>query len=215
MIYETGTTFTPVAQIDPVLPAKITYTLTYPDGRTVVAQGLGDQFGNFAGKDRWTLDIPGIYHFNIVADWQGYKGYMPGLPKDGGEFYVIEKDKPANAPALKLNLPEQSSFSPSGTLTINGASTSKTISFAALTPGAVLDQGTIPVKGGKFSYTFNPAAIAQRIPLYDTVNLVTGKPEIKDVVQLTFFSAETGSGGTVYHSAVRVILRGTTVLYVY
>ncbi len=215
MIYETGTAFVPVAQIDPILPVNITYTLTYPDGRTVTAQGQGDASGSFAGKDRWTLDMPGIYRYNIVADWQGYKGYMPGLPRDGGEFYVIEKDKPASAPALKLNLPEQSSFSASGTLTITGSSTSKTISYAALTPGAVLDQGTVPVAGGKFIYTFDPAALAAKIPIYDTVNLVTGKPEIKDVVQLTFFSTETGAGGAVYHSAVRVIIRGTTVLYVY
>ncbi len=215
MIYSTGTAFVPVAQIDPILPANVTYTLIYPDGRTVTAQGQGDQFGNFAGKDKWLLDMPGIYHYNVAADWQGYKGYMPGLPKNGGEFYVIEKDKPAGAPVLKLNLPEQSSFSPSGILTITGSSTSSSISYAALTPGAVLAQGSVPVTGGKFTYTFDPAAIAKNIPIYDTVNLVTGKPEIKDVVQLTFFSTETGPDSSVCHSAVRIIIRGTTVLYVY
>jgi hypothetical protein len=78
-----------------------------------------------------------------------------------------------------------------------------------------LDQGTLAVKGGKFGYTFDPAALAKKIPIYDTVNLVTGLPEIKDVVQLTFFSTETGPGGVLYHSAVRLIIRGTTVLYVY
>jgi hypothetical protein len=214
MIYETGTAFTPTAQIDPILPANVTYTLTYPDGRKVVANGQGDQMGNFAGKDRWTLDIPGIYHYAVVADWQGNTGYMPGLPQDGGEFYVIEKNRPA-APGLKLNLPEQSVFAPNGTLTITGSSSSQTISYAAITPGAVLDQGKIAVNDGKFTYTFDPQAIAARIPLYDTVNLSTGKPEIKNVVQLTFFSTETGQGGTTYHSADRVILRGTMVLYVY
>jgi hypothetical protein len=211
MIYETGTAFTPTAQIDPMLPATVTYTLTYPDGRVVSTSAQGDQFGNFVGPVKWTLDIPGIYHYNVVADWQGYKGYMPGLPKDGGDFYVIEKDKPTGAAVLKLNLPEQSSFVATGVLTITGTSTASTISYAALTPGAVLDGGTIALNGGKFTYTFNPAALAANIPFYNIQNLASGQ----EVVQLTFFSTETGAGGVVYHSAVRVIIRGTTVLYVY
>ena len=215
MIYETGTGFTPTAQIDPILPATVTYTLTYPDGRVVTTTGQGDSFGNFAGKDKWILDIPGIYHYNVSADWQGYKGYMPGLPKDGGNFYVIEKDKPAGAVNLKLNLPEQSSFAAAGTLTITGTSTASSVSYAALTPGAVLDGGTLTVTGGKFSYTFDPAALAAKIPIYNVINVATGKPEIQDVVQLTFFSTENVPGGGVYHSAVRVIIRGTAVLYVY
>jgi hypothetical protein len=215
MIYETGTAFTPVAQIDPVLPAVVTYTLTYPDGRIVTTQNTGDASGSFAGKDKWILDIPGIYHYNIIADWQGHKGYMPGLSKDGGDFYVIEKEKQANAPVLKLNLAEQSSFAATGVLTITGTTTASSISYAALTPGAVLDGGTIAVSGGKFSYTFDPAAIAAKIPIYTTVNVATGRPEIQEVVQLTFFSTENVPGGGVYHSAVRVIIRGTSVLYVY
>jgi hypothetical protein len=101
----------------------------------------------------------------VSADWQGYKGYMPGLPKDGGNFYVIEKDKPAGAVNLKLNLPEQSSFAAAGTLTITGTSTASSVSYAALTPGAVLDGGTLTVTGGKFSYTFDPAALAAKSPI--------------------------------------------------
>jgi hypothetical protein len=84
-----------------------------------------------------------------------------------------------------------------------------------LTPGAVLDGGNIPVVNGKFTYTFDPVAIAAKIPLYDVTNLTSGKPELKNVVQLTFFSTEAAVGGATYHSAVRVILRGNTVLYVY
>jgi hypothetical protein len=73
MVYEIGTAFAPAVQIDPILPATITYVLTYPDGRTVMARGEGDRFGSFVGKDKWILDIPGVYHFNLEAEWQGYK----------------------------------------------------------------------------------------------------------------------------------------------
>jgi hypothetical protein len=214
MIYETGAPFTPVAQIDPILPVTVTYTLMYPDGRKVVSQGQGDQFGSWAGT-KCILDIPGKYHYNIVADWQGYKGYMPGLPKDGSDFYVIDKNKPDGAGSLKLNLPELSSFTPPGPLTITGTSTSTSISYAALTPGAVLDGGTIPVNNGKFTYTFDPVAMNQKVPHYDVVNITNGKWELKEVVQITFFSTEKGPGGATYDTAIRVILRGNTVLYVY
>jgi hypothetical protein len=137
---------------------------------------------------------------------------MPGLPPTGGEIYVLEKDRPAGAPALRLNLPEESPFSPAGGLTITGSSTAQSVYHAAVIPGAVIAQGNLAVNGGKFQYYFDPKAISSATPTYDIVNLVTGKPEIKDVVRLTFFSKELAPGGTPCHSFARVIIRGAQVL---
>ena len=67
---------------------------------------------------------------------------------------------------------------------------------------------------GRFRFFFDPAAINTTTPTYDTVNLVNGKPEIGDVVHLTFFSEEKTPAGAVYHSFVRLIIRGNKVLYV-
>jgi hypothetical protein len=215
MTYETGASFVPVAQIDPVLPAVVKYKLTYPDGRIVTAEGTGDAGGSFAGKDKWVLDIPGVYFYTIEADWQGHKGYMPGLPKEGGKIFVIEKERLPQNPNLKLVLPEQTTFSASGSLTINGASTGDTVHYAAVTPGAVTSQGAIPVKGGKFNFVFDPSAIAKSTPLYEVKNMKSGKPEVKRVIHLTLFSQEKTTDGATYHSFVRLIIRGTTVLYTY
>lgn len=66
---------------------------------------------------------------------------------------------------------------------------------------------------GKFTYTFNPQAMANKIKTYDIINLVNGKAEIGRVVHLTFFSAEQGVNGT-YHMFARLVLRGTTAIYV-
>jgi hypothetical protein len=180
----------------------------------VTAQGLGDSFGSFVGKDRWTLDLPGVYRYTLEAEWQGHKGFMPGLPRTGGELYVIEKERPAGLRGISLGLPTQSSFAPTSQLVITGTSTAQTIRYAAVIPGAAILQGSLPVEGGRFKYTFDPAAVAKSTPTYDTVNLVTGKPEIGDVVHLTFFSEEKTLGGAVYHSFVRLIIRGNKVLYV-
>ena len=135
MLYETGTAFAPAVQIDPILPAAIKFVLIYPDGRQVTAEGVGDRFGSFVGKDRWPLDMPGIYRYTLEATWEGHQGYMPGLPKEGGVFYVIEKDRPAGASGLKLDLPPQSSFDPKKGLTITGASTAKTVTIRGRHPG--------------------------------------------------------------------------------
>ncbi len=214
MVYDVGSVFTPVAQIDPILPVTVTFTLRYPDGREVSASGQGDSFGSFAGKDRWTLDIPGVYRFRIEGDWQGHTGYMPGLPPIGGELYVIDKDLPPGAVGLRLDVPSQFTFNATKGFTVTGNSTADKVYYGAVIPGAAVTQGTVTVINGKFQYTFDPAAINRVASTYDIVNLKTGRPEIGRIVHLTFFSIERTPGGQTYYSFARLIIRGTTVLYV-
>ena len=211
MVYDTGTTVAPALQIDPMVSLTVTFTLNYPDGRQVVAQGVGDATGSFAGKDRWALDVPGIYRYTVDSNWNGYKALVPGLPKTGGEIYVVEKEKPAGALGITFNLPPLSKFDPAKGTKFTGASTAKSIEYALIIPGAVLGQGTIPVTNGKFEFNFDPVALNKLAQTYDIVNAVSGKPEIGDVVHLTFFSEETQP--TIYHSFVRLIIRGNTVNY--
>jgi hypothetical protein len=213
-VYETGAGFIPVAQIDPMLPVSVVFTLTYPDGRVKVAEGTGDVFGSFAGTERWTLDIPGVYRYFIEGTWQGHKGYMPGLPPGGGIFYVVEKDRPAGPQTLNVSLPAQTTFNPGQPFTINGSSTAPMVHYAAVIPGAVIDQGELAVVGGKFRYVFDPVAIHAKTPTYDIVNLINGKPEIGKIVHLTFFARERPAQETSYHAFRRIIFRGTRVLLV-
>ena len=214
LMYETGTSFAPAVQIDPMLPANVTAMLQFPDGRQVTWQGQGDAGGSWAGSQRVTLDVPGTYRFFLSGEWQGHRGYMPGLPAEGGDIYVVEKDRPADAPRLRLNLPVQSTFTPAAGLNITGASTASEVQYAAVIPGAVIAQGKLAVNGGKFQYFFDPAAINRETPTYDTAYIPNGRPEIRDVVHLTFSSKETAPDGKTYHSFSRVILRGNQVIYV-
>jgi hypothetical protein len=213
MLYELGSSFVPVAQIDPVLPALVTFSLDYPDGRRMLAQGTGDATGAFAGPDRWTLDVPGVYKFRLEAGWQGYPGYMPGLPGGGGEFYVIEKSRPPGAAGMRFNLPPESSFTPQQGVTISGTSTARAVRYAAVIPGAVIGQGELPVSGGQFSLRLDPEDINRVTPTYDFTSISTGNPEIKDVIHLTFFSEEVTPQGVVWHDFVRLIIRGNRILY--
>ena len=212
MMYDAGTTFAPAVQIDPILPVTVLFTLEYPDGRTHSWQGTGDATGSFAGADRVTLDTPGIYRFHLTADWNGFRGVMPGLPADGGFLYVIDTNKPAGTPELKFNLPVESYFTPAVGLNITGTSTADSVYYAAIIPGAVIDQGVLPVTGGKFAYFWDPKLANQKSQTYDVTNLRTRAPALADVVHLTFFARERGADGKPYYSFQRIVLRGNKAI---
>ncbi len=209
MAYPLGTPFVPAIQIDPILPAQVTYVLTFPDGRQQTWQGTGDATGSFAGAPKVPLDVSGIYTYTLAATWNGYPGAMPGLPAAGGEFYVYDAERPAGADGLQIDLPAQSTFSAVNGLAIMGISTAASVRYAVLMPGAAIAAGTLPVTGGVFSYQVDPAAIHAHTPLYDIVNAVSGQPQVGRVLHMTFFSAETAPDGTILHDFARVVLRGT------
>jgi hypothetical protein len=212
MVYTVGTTFGGVLQIDPVVPCNVQFTLTAPNGTTFTTTGVGDQYGYFIATDKWTLDQAGLWKYHVDATWNGYKGKVPGLPDDGGWIYVLENGA-APAGGLNLNLPAVKTFSPTSGLTITGNTTATQVYYAAIIPGAVLEEGTIQAQNGAFTYTFDPQRMADKIKTYDIVNQVSGRAEIGRVVHLTFFSQEQGPDG-VYHSFARVVLRGTTAVYI-
>lgn len=211
MVYEAGTTFAPALQIDPMVPLSVSFTLYYPDGRKVIAQGVADATGSFAGKDRWTLDVPGVYRYTIDAEWSGYKALVPGLPADGGDMYVIEAQRPPGASGIVLNLPPLSKFDPASGMMFTGTTTAKSVRYAVITPGAVLMQGTLPVTDGRFSFPFAPGSLRSLSQSYPITNHQTGKPEVSSIVHVTFFAEETWPG--TYHSFTRLIIRGNTVNY--
>ena len=209
--FPVGGTYRPALQIDPLLPVAIRFTLTYPDGRLKVADGVGDRFGSFAGSAAWPLDVAGVYRYQIGATWNGFEGRMPGLPESGGEFFVYSASRPAGAAGLRIDGASQRTFSASTGVTIAGSTSASVVHYTLITPGAVIEQGDLAVQGGKFQYVFDPAAVHQKVPLYDVTSITTGKPQIGRVIHLTFF-AEERAGGAAFFDVSRVILRGTTFI---
>jgi hypothetical protein len=208
-----GATFTPVLQIDPILPCNVTFTLTAPNNTTYISTGQGDQYGYFAGSKGFALNQSGVWTYMVNATWNGYQGHVPGLPDAGGWIYVIENGT-APGPGITMKMPMQQTFSPTAGLNVTGQTTASDIFYAIIIPGAVLEEGVIPVNNGTFTYYFNPQAMASKIQTYDIINYVNGQAQIGKIVHLSFFSEEKAADGTVYHSFVRVVLRGTTAVYV-
>jgi hypothetical protein len=211
-VYEQGSSFTASLQIDPIVPCQVQISLFAPDGSERIARGKGDSLGYFMSKEKWILDQPGVWTYKVNAIWNGHPGRVPGLPEEGGYIFVLEKGNPIG-PGLTLNLSGEQTFSPIDGLEIRGNSSASKVYYTAITPGAVLDEGILPVINGEFTYKFDPRKMADKIKIYDVMNLANSKPEIGRIVHLTFFSREMGSNGP-YHSFVKVILRGTTALYV-
>jgi hypothetical protein len=208
-----GTVFRAVLQIDPVLSCDVRFTLTAPDNTTYVTTGKGDQYGYFTGVDTWPLNQTGLWVYTVNATWNGYRGKVPGLPESGGWIFVLENTTAPGA-GMTLNMSAVSTFSPTAGLNVTGRTTGTKVYYAAIIPGAVLEQGVLPVTNGTFRYFFDPQRMADKIQTYDIINIANGVPQIGDVVHLTFFSEEQGPNGTVYHSFCRVVLRGTTAVYI-
>lgn len=213
LLFEVGQILTPGVQVDPNLPAIITCRLDFPDGRTISAQGIPGPDGSFTPETPWRLDMPGVYRYFVEGEWQGHKGRMPGLPEEGGFLFVTE---PAPAPAgsgLCLDLPDDS-HSTSATVTISGQTTSDQVWYQYLIPGAVVEQGILPVQKGKFALALDAAAIHRRFPTYDVLRQTAFQPERKDVIHLTFFSRERNAEGETHYSHRRLIIRGDRILNV-
>jgi hypothetical protein len=211
-LYPQGSTFGAVLQIDPVVPCDVRFTLTAPDGSVRVTTGKGDGYGYFVAADKWLLDQPGVWSYTVDATWNGFKGKVPGLPDSGGWIFVIENTEPLGV-GMTLKNPQMQTFSPVLGLNVSGVTSASKVYYAAIIPGAVLEQGVLQAINGEFRYAFDPQRMAEVIKTYDIINLVNGKPEIGRVVHLTFFSQEQSTRGS-YHSFVRVVLRGTTAIYV-
>lgn len=210
MVYETGTSFVPAVQIDPFGPVDVTFALTWPDGARRVARGPGDAGGAFVGRERWVLDQPGVYRYSLGGEWMGHPAVVPGLPAEGGEFYVVEKTPPAALAPLRLNLGPVTRIDPAKGLRITGSTTARSVRYAMIMPGAVLAQGELPVRDGTFAFTFDPEALGRATQTYVPAG-EKGRVEPGPVVHLTFFSAETAP--VPGHSFARLIIRGNMAYY--
>jgi hypothetical protein len=225
MAYPLGTTWRPALQIDPLLPVNVSLTLTYPDGTTIKTDsGTAASDGSWVGQAQ-TLNQPGVYRCQVSANWSGYTGTIPGLPAEGGEFYVIGGTKPVGAQGLIVDRSKESVFSLSTQLKIEGRSTGTAVHYALIMPGAVIAQGTTNVVDGKFAIILDPGEINRTTPIYDLINYVSrllwGSQPSNDqwmttrkILHLSLFSKEKHTDGTEYWDFHRVITRGTTVLSV-
>ena len=225
MTYMQNAAWKPALQIDPMLPVTVTLKLTYPDGTTIKNDGGLAVDGSWTGAAQ-TLDQPGVYRVKVSATWDGHTGTIPGLPETGGEFYVLGTPKPTGEKGgLFVDREKETVFSLSDKLRIEGRSTSTSVHYALIMPGAVIAQGEVSVLNGKFVVEIDPGAVNDSAPIYDLINyaanLLWGEQPTNEqwkntrkIMHLSLFSKEKASDSTEYWDFRRIITRGTTVLSV-
>lgn len=210
---EKGSVLTATAQIDPILPVKVKFSLAYPDGTRKSTEGMSDALGGFAGPDRFSLDQVGLYRYWIEGEWQGHSGSMPGLPRDGGYLFVFDGTAAADPAALSSGLPSWSSFPAEAGFTVKGKTSCDKVYYAALMPGAVLAQGELPVVDGAWQYVFDPVALNKAAPIYDLTNPYSGKRDESRLVHVSFFGTKKDAEGRTRGYVDRIVVRGREVVH--
>ena len=154
---------------------------------------------------------PGVYTYQITRTLERVRGPHARAARGGGEFFVYSATRPAGAAGLRIDGASQRTFSAAAGVTIAGTSSASRRALHAPHAGRGHRAGRSRGRGGKFQYVFDPAAVHQKVPLYDITSITTGKPQIGRVIHLTFF-AEEKAGASTFFDVTRVLLRGTTVI---
>ncbi|MGD0954648.1 MAG: hypothetical protein ABR985_20065, partial [Methanotrichaceae archaeon] len=81
-----------------------------------------------------------VWTYTVNATWNGFKGRVPGLPDQSGYIFVLENGS-QSGPGMALNLSELQTFSPIDGLEIHVNSSASEVYFAAITQGAMLEEG--------------------------------------------------------------------------
>lgn len=219
-----GSVWKPGMQVDPLLAVKLSLKLDQLKGDTWTtlgtAEAMGGADGSWLSPTAFTLKEPGAYRFSLNGEWtnpagQKFLGGMPGLPAEGGEFYVASAQRPAGAAGLNVSLPTLSSFRFNDKLVVSGTSTASRVRYTLLMPGAILGQGEIPVVDGKYSIALDPGTLNKTAPIYDFISFLTRQPMTYGgrILHLSLASLEQHNG-VEFWDVKRVIARGTTVIAV-
>jgi len=192
----------------PSVPAKVSLTVTKPDGQKEVLVGRANKLGGAPPPRPIMVDQPGVYRVKVRVDHQGKTGDVLG--SGDGEFYhfAIPPDTPQY---IDVGLPAASrvAYGENIPIPLSWPAELKNarITYSLMMPGTVLDEGARKVRGNRYKFEMNPTRTAIRYPIIDTVDHASGEKIYADTLIATFLLEAEKEGQKVY-DAVRVILRG-------
>jgi len=201
---------------NPAVPARLESVVTTPSGRELRYHQKANRLGQFPrGRYRASLDEPGAWRVRHRLAYAGKTGDVLGSEDGEYSFYVI----PAEADRvyeLPLDLPPISRIGPGQVVRLSGAVPAGVrdglLHYTVISPGVILDEGTLPVMDGVFCYEFDPWETGRRVPFYDTSDYLTGEPTLSDTVVITLFLEGRRRDGTNVYAHRTVAMRGSTVI---
>jgi len=219
MIMPEGSRIPSGGTANPPVPAELETTVIAPSGREFHYKLEADRFGVFArmATTLTPLTEPGVWRARQKLSYGGKTGDVLGSEDGEYCFYVIPADRRAGF-ELDLDLPEISTVGPGRTVRLEGALPEGVregvLHYTAITPGLILEEGHRPATEGRFCYEFDPWKTGRRVPFFDTVDHLTGRPVLCDTVVFSlFFEGRRKDGSRAYGFRV-VAMRGDRVLAV-
>ena len=160
-VLETGNTFALVGAIGSTLPAKVTYTVTAPDGSQRRFNGVANEIGYYyEPDDNFIVDQPGRYTVDLQVTYDGRTsagqvtapfptGHVLGTARGQFSVYVVS---PHSIP-LTVDLPQRDFLiAPADFAVTASAPTGLTLTeghVTALMPGVVLEDGSLSVRNNR------------------------------------------------------------------
>ena len=218
-ILELGDTFSFAGQFWPLLPSKLTVTVTSPSGEVRRLEGQANKVGfvydpswDFSVTEvgEWTVRVDGV-HDGLISAGRVSEPYPRGgvLGSADGtyRFYVVPRA--SNTPELSANRvqPALSPLTLTGDLPDELADTD--VHYTVTMPGFILDQGTLSSADGTFSYTYDPVALHEDFPNLDIRDQDNEGPTAQsvDTITLTFVASQGER-----HKTWRALLQGEALI---
>ena len=221
-VLETGNTFALVGAIGPTLPARVTYTVTAPDGSRRAFAGQANEIGYYyEPEDNFIVDQPGRYTVDLQVTYDGStsagqvtapfpQGHVLGTARGRFSVYVVS----SHSPPLAVDLPRHDFLTAPADFTVTASAPSGlTLTdghMTALIPGVVLEDGSLTVGNNGLTYGYDPVGLAAGVPILDVER--DGRPVAADVVTVSLFGQGTDSEGRPSYAARVVTLHGSEFL---
>jgi hypothetical protein len=202
---------------NPPVPAELKTTVIAPSGKTWDYALRANRIGVFPrSRDTLTsLTEPGVWRAKQSLEYKGKTGDVLGSKDGEYSFFVAPKDREIHF-ELDVELPPFMMVGPGQAVKLSGVLpedvTSGTLHYSTITPGCILEEGSVPSEFGGYCYIFDPWETGKRLPFFDTVDHLTGKPMLSDTVVFNlFFEGKKENGEKVFGTKV-VVMRGNLVI---
>jgi len=202
---------------NPPVPADLETTVTSPSGRAFVYRLKANKIGVFPRSpgNVTRLTEPGVWKARQKLAYAGKTGDVLGSLDGEYAFYVAPKN-PARCFEIDLDLPPFSRVQPGQAVLVSGTLPDDVaegvVHYTIISPGVIVEEGSIPAEEGRFRYVFDPWTLGERLPFYDTMNHLTGRPVLADTLVFNlFFEGKRENGKKVW--GVKVFaMRGDKVI---
>ncbi len=153
-LYETGALKGIGSLTVPMVPHHVMIQINKPGGEIFSCQGRADAIGNFACPEGpLSLDEAGVYRMRARFSEGGHTGAVAGARDGWFQFYAVDRESKHR---VLFTSPAGHGVKVDDSLLVQGqvdpALSSGEAYYSVVTPGILLDEGRVPLRGGKFSF---------------------------------------------------------------